>query len=203
MTKKDVVEMVSKLLSFASDKPEVKIELAEAIIPVEAAMEQEIKTREGVVITTMAPKFDIGVEVLVDGKPAPDADHYIEDGSVVTTVDGKITKIKAIETPEVEIEAEMRPKEDAMGMKPKENTQSYSDERLSKIEEKFNKLLEATIILTEAFNKLPVSEKILVNPTGATGEEFGKKTLSKKEKNLKEMYSVLEEIKDEQKKNNK
>ena len=201
MTKKDVVEMVSKLLSFASDKPEVKIELAEAIIPVEAAMEQQIKTREGVVITTMAPKFDIGVEVLVDGKPAPDADHYIEDGSVVTTVDGKITKIKAIETPEVEIEAEMRPKEDAMGMNPKD--MGYSDERLSKIEEKFNKLLEATIILTEAFNKLPVSEKILVNPTGATGEEFGKKTLSKKEKNLKEMYSVLEEIKDEQKKNNK
>jgi len=197
MTKKDVVEMVSKLLSFASDKPEVKIELAE--IAVEAAMEQQIKTREGVVITTTAPKFDIGVEVLVDGKPAPDADHYIEDGSVVTTVDGKITKIKAIETPEVEIEAEINPEEN-MGMRPKE--MGYSDERLSKIEEKFNKLLEATIILTEAFNKLPVSEKILVNPS-ATGEEFGKKTLSKKEKNLKEMYSVLEEIKDEQKKNNK
>lgn len=76
------------------------------------------------------------------------------------------------------------------------------DNKFAKLEEKFNKLLEATTTLTEAFSKLPVSDKINLSAS-STSEEFGRKTLSKKEKNLKEIYSVLEEIRDEQNNKNK
>lgn len=199
MNKKDVVEMVAKLLSFASDKPEVK---KEEELPVAVEM-TKVTTKDGIVLET-PEKFDVGVPVLVEGQPAPDATYELEDGSKMVVVEGLVTEIIAIE--EAPEEGEM-----AAVATPKETTvttiekHSFSaEDRYKELEEKFNKVLEATVILTEAFNKLPVTDKIVVNATIETNEEFGRTSMTKKQRNLKEISSVLEEIQLEQtKKNNK
>lgn len=194
MDKKEIVEMVSKLLSFAKTDAPTAAPAPEATADSSAPL--EVTTKDGIVLSTTAPKFDMGVEIMVDGAPAPDAVYELEDGSKITTVGGLITDITAVaETPAAEVtETSM---ETPMAM-------SAENDKFLALEEKFNKVLEATIVLSEAFNKLPVSDKIVINASSnASDEEFGRKAMTKKEKNLKEMASVLEEIRSEQNKNNK
>jgi len=193
MTKKEVVDMVAKLLSFAKeDKPEIK---KEEELPVAVEM-TKITTKDGIVLET-PEKFDVGVPVLIEGQPAPDAVYELEDGSKLEVVEGKVAEIVAIE--EAPEEGEM-----AAVATPKETTvttiekHSFSaEDRYKELEEKFNKVLEATVILTEAFNKLPVTDKIVVNASVET-EEFGRTSMTKKQRNLKEISSVLAEIQSEQ-----
>ena len=113
----------------------------------------------------------------------------LETGEKLGIIDGKIVTIEPseVEIKDVEVASE---------------EMSKLKEKMSKMEERFSKVLEATTHLTEAFSKLPVSDKINLSAS-STSEEFGRKPISKKEKNLKEIYSVLEEIRDEQNNKNK
>lgn len=196
MNKMEIIDMVSKLLKFAKDEaPAANAEGEAKKENKEEVKMSEVKTKDGIILSTPAEKWDIGVEVLIkakDGsmKPAEDATYELEDGSKLVVEGGKVKEIVAVEDK----------KEDKKEEKPEDMKAEFA-----KLEEQFNKLVEATRILTESFSKLPVSDKINLSPdNGVSNEEFGRKPISKKEKNLKEIYSVLEEIKAEQKnKNNK
>lgn len=147
--------------------------------------------KEGSYVYNDQPVFQ-----LIDGKktevknPVWQNEIKLKTGEKLGLIDGKIVTIEKVDT-EVELSIQKFSKE----MKER-------DEKFAKLEEKFNKLLEATSTLTEAFSKLPVSDKINLSAS-STSEEFGKKPISKREKNLKEIYSVLEEIRDEQNNKNK
>lgn len=142
--------------------------------------------KEGSYVYNDQPVFQ-----LIDGKktevknPAWQNEIKLKTGEKLGLIDGKIVTIEKVEQP-----VEMKLSKEEV------------DNKFAKLEEKFNKLLEATSTLTEAFSKLPVSDKINLSAS-STSEEFGRKPISKKEKNLKEIYSVLEEIRDEQNNKNK
>jgi len=194
MTKKEIVEMVSKLLSFAADKPEGEVKKED--VPVVEAEMTKVTTKDGLVLET-PEKFDVGVAVMIEGLPAPDATYELEDGSKITTVEGLVTEILAIEAPKVEEEVGMTEQSFTKQLKER-------DDKFSALELKFNKVLEATIMLSEAFNKLPVTDKIVINATSTNSEqEFARTPMTKKQRNLKEIKSVLEEIRNDQNKNNK
>lgn len=203
MDKKEIIEMVSKLLKFAKDEAPAAAPAAEGEKPKEVVKASDVKTKDGIVLTSTAEKWDVGVDVAIlneDGSTseAKDDTYELEDGSKLVVEGGKVKEIIAIEEAPAEEVAE------------EEMAQNFSkelkdrDEAFKRLEEKFTKVLEATAVLTEAFSKLPVSDKINLSATSASDEEFSKtKTLSKREKNLKEIYSVLEEIKSEQNNKNK
>lgn len=84
-------------------------------------MSAETKTVDGVIIATPADAFAEGVEVFVipeDGSepiPAPDGDHTLESGEVVTVAEGKVVAIMA------------KPEETEMSDEIKEVVQNLSD----------------------------------------------------------------------------
>lgn len=67
------------------------------------------KLKDGTEVASPSAEFEVGAELFVidaDGNqtPAPDGDHTLEDGTIVTTAGGKITAITEIE---VETEEDM------------------------------------------------------------------------------------------------
>jgi len=168
-------------------------------------MAAEAKTKDGLMLMTPAEKWEKEVEVFIvdengENKPAEDNTYELEDGTKLVVEGGKVKEIMAIEQEVEETEeVEAEKVEQAVEMK---LSKEEVDNKFAKLEEKFNKVLEAAVALTEAFSKLPVSDKINLSAS-STSEEFGRKPISKKEKNLKEIYSVLEEIRDEQNNKNK
>lgn len=207
MNKKEVIEMVSKLLKFAKEGEEVvpNPEPAKESEMEKVKMAAEAKTKDGLMLMTPAEKWEKDVEVFVldengENKPAEDNTYELEDGTKLVVEGGKVKEIMAIEQEVEETEeVEAEKVEQAVEMK---LSKEEVDNKFAKLEEKFNKVLEAAVALTEAFSKLPVSDKINLSAS-STSEEFGRKPISKKERNLKEIYSVLEEIRDEQNNKNK
>lgn len=208
MNKKEVIEMVSKLLKFAKEGEEVVLnpEPAKEGEMEKVKMAAEAKTKEGLMLMTPAEKWDKDVEVFIvdengENKVAEDMTYELEDGTKLVVEAGKVKEIIAVEEVEETEEVEAAEKVEGEPVEMKLSKEEV-DNKFIKLEEKFNKLLEATSALTEAFSKLPVSDKINLSAS-STSEEFGRKPISKKEKNLKEIYSVLEEIRDEQNNKNK
>ena len=198
MNKSEVIEFVSKLLKFANEAPVAPVVNNEA--PAEDGAALEVMTKDGITLSTTAPKWDNTVEVMVkaeDGtlSPASDNTYELEDGTKITVKGGKVEKIEAIaETPADEVNEDV---EEVSEMMSKE---VVSIEKFNELEDKFNKMVEATMALTEAFNKIPVSDKIELKPTDSSNEDFGRKPLGKKEKNLREIHDVMEELRTKTKK---
>lgn len=204
MNKKEVIEMVSKLLKFAKEGEEVvpNPEPAKEGEMEKVKMSAEAKTKDGLILMTPADKWEKEVEVFIvdengENKIAEDMTYELEDGTKLVVEAGKVKEIIAVEEKGVEETEEVKAEPVEMKLSKEE-----VDNKFSKLEEKFNKLLEATAALTEAFSKLPVSDKINLSASSIS-EEFGRKPISRKDKNLKEIYSVLEEIRDEQNNKNK
>ena len=101
-----VIEQLSALLK----KHNIKgVQLSEVV---ELQMSKEGKLADGTIVATPSDDFVIGAELYVidaDGnpQPAPDGEHTLEDGAVVTTVGGIITEIEAAAPAEEEMSADI------------------------------------------------------------------------------------------------
>ncbi len=89
----------------------------------------EIKTEQGIVLTTPADSFIEGSEVFItdaEGKetPAPDGDYVLDNGSTISVAGGKVTAVVTVEAStetEVSTKLELAPEEiasiaDALGI---------------------------------------------------------------------------------------
>jgi len=201
MNKNEIIEKVKELV-FGSE--ESKETFSEAVL------------KNGVKIMTPGDEFEVGAEVLVvgDGEntPAPDGEHELEDGTVVITEDGKITEIKIAEDvePEVEVEIETEEKEDEMEEEVVEEVEEVEEDLKEKIKaleeklkemeknqeklinEKLNKVVEATEFLVDEFSKMPGGDKVEIKAAGLKSETF-KKSGSKAER-LRELQETLKRI---------
>jgi len=104
MNKAEIVKQVKALFNI-----EVEVE-KEPVSEIEKEVKMaEATLKDGVKIVSPDEEFVVGSEVFVLGEegeqiPAPDAEHELEDGTIVVTVEGKITEIRPVEV-EVEVEA--------------------------------------------------------------------------------------------------
>lgn len=178
MNKAEIIEQVKKML-FGSE-----MKFAEA------------KLADGTIVYTDG-QFEVGSEVYTldeQGNKVPvfDAEHVLEDGSVVATVGGKITEIKPAENLEDVAEAveDVEDAEDVVDEDMIEKQKMSEEEILSKLlnlesriaelesekeemkkkmdEEGMNlsKVQEATVYLAEQFSKTPAGEKLEVKSSG-------------------------------------
>lgn len=92
---------VIKLKEFNEKFQKLLVKLGIEQAPRTYKFAKDAVTKEGVKIVTESDDWANGVEVFVevDGviQPAPDGDHTLEDGTVITVSGGKITEIKAVE----------------------------------------------------------------------------------------------------------
>lgn len=194
MNKKDIIDQVKALFQsevVVEDKPvdevEKEIKMAEAVL------------KDGVKIVSPDEEFVVGSEVFVVGEdgsetPAPDAEHELEDGTIVVTVEGKITEIRPVdvEEPEAEVEVELSNVSVDEFSKLVEKVKDLESKMIEKekVIEQFKKVQSATVFLAEEFSKLPGAEKVEVEKTGLTPET--KKPTTKEEKFFKLLKSLRE-----------
>lgn len=183
MNKAELIENVKKML-FGT---QAEIKMAEA------------KLADGTTIYCEDDEFRVGSEVYVideNGSKAPvfDAEHKLEDGTVVVTVGGKITEIKPVENLEDEVEDEVeddtveapsvdkkeaeKEKKDVseevmkklMELEEKvknlEVAKEEMEKKMAEKETKLSKVQEATVYLAEEFSKTPAGEKVELTKSG-------------------------------------
>ena len=80
-----VIEMLKELKAQFQKFSEVEVQLS------------SVKTAEGVEITYEGETLEVGTAVSVDGMPAPDGEHTLEDGTVIVVAEGVVTEIKEME----------------------------------------------------------------------------------------------------------
>ena len=192
MDKKEIVKQVKALFNMeveVADKPvdemEKELKMAEATL------------KDGVKIVSPDEEFVVGSEVFVLGEegeqtPAPDAEHELEDGTIVVTVEGKITEIRPVEVeePEAEVEVELEKVSADEFNKLNERVKELEAKLVEKekFEEKFKSVQNATIFLAEEFAKMPGAQKIEIEKAGLKPEE--KKAVSKDEKFMKLLSTI-------------
>jgi len=151
----------------------------------------------------------IGSQVLVvdaEGNevPAPDAEHTLEDGTLVTTLGGIITEIEA---PETEVEEELV-KEDKMQVDESvvaslvekvalleemvavlkaEHEQMMGEKKM--FESDLSAVKDATVFLAEEFSKSPAGEKIEFKKSGF--QNLVENKLSAKEEKMNRIKNIL------------
>jgi len=195
-----------KDLSFWTDKVktdevrgfsvEILADLELALKNKEQKMEKEIKLgtatlKDGVTVYYDGD-FGMGTDIFMDEaltQKAPDADHVLEDGTIVTTKDGKVVEIQVSA---VEEEASKKKKEDEMADMPTstpittEEVSSMIDSRFSELMDEITKLKELVGQKEEAMNnyKKEVEEKF--SATAAT------KSITKAEPKQDDKFSKVE-----------
>jgi len=202
MNKAEIIEQVKKMI-FGSEK---EIKMASA------------KLEDGTEVYVDGPEFKVGDDLYtIDGEgqkvPVFDAEHKLEDGTVVVSVNGKITEIKPIETLADVIDDEDVVDDMVEEEKKIEEEKMQVDveilDRISKCEEKiaqieseykemknksmmsdqeFKNVKDATLFLAEEFSKTPGGEKIEIEKRGFENK-FSKK--SGREDRLKELMRII------------
>jgi hypothetical protein len=145
---------------------------------------KEAKLADGVTIVTWEGELE-GAELMIvseEGKiPAPDGDHTLESGEVVTVADGKVTSVTEAkeEKEEVEIELEKEEKKDydmeSMNTMLKECMAKIEmlEKKMgeTKVEDKIEEAMSAIIAQKEAFASLvDVVDKIAKSPSDAPAD---------------------------------
>lgn len=176
VTKNDIVELVKQIFAKA--------------------------TLEGGEIEVETPgEFEPGAPLVVIGEeenvPAPDGEHKLEDGTVVTTKDGVIEEIVA---PQVDGEVpedkeELKEEEEVKDedkMKFLEDSIAELVAKIIELEKKLEKSEEATLLIAEEFSKMPGGEKIELRKSG-----FNQKTpvSSTREQKLNELVEFIQKRK--------
>jgi hypothetical protein len=151
----------------------------------------------------------IGSQVLVvdaEGNevPAPDAEHTLEDGTLVTTLGGIITEIEAAET-EVEEELVKEDKmqvdesvvaslvekvallEEMVAVLKAEHEQMMGEKKM--FESDLSAVKDATVFLAEEFSKSPAGEKIEFKKSGF--QNLVENKLSAKEEKMNRIKNIL------------
>lgn len=112
MSTKDAIEKIKSMLfgEVVSAEPVIPAsgQLAPKVAP-ESGVEskfEDYKLKSGAVVSI--DKLEVGGSVTLDGAPAPDGEHELENGKVIVIGGGLISEIKeaAMEAPAVEIEVE-------------------------------------------------------------------------------------------------
>ena len=101
MSTKDAIEKIKSMLFGEEMQP-----VAAAPAPVEAQKFEDYKLKSGAVVSI--DKLEVGGSVTLDGAPAPDGEHELENGKVIVVSGGLISEVKepvSVE-PSVEIEVE-------------------------------------------------------------------------------------------------
>jgi hypothetical protein len=145
---------------------------------------KEAKLADGVTIVTWEGELE-GAELMIvseEGKiPAPDGDHTLESGEVVTVADGKVTSVTEAkeEKEEVEIELEKEEKKDydmeSMNTMLKECMAKIEmlEKKMgeTKVEDKIEEAMSAISAQKEAFTSLvDVVDKIAKLPSDAPAD---------------------------------
>ena len=141
---------------FKFESKEGKVELSKIA---EVKLSAEAKLEDGTMIATTADAWGPGVDILVvdaEGKttPAMDGEYKLETGETVVVVDGLVSEIRPMEVEEVEMEAEISARFEALA------------NRIAALEtqntELSTQLTSVTESKTEAETKLKATEKQLV-----------------------------------------
>ena len=197
-----------KDLSFWTDKVktdevrgfsvEILADLELALKNKEQKMENKIKLgtavlKEGVTVYYDGD-FGMGTAIFMDEaltQPAPDADHVLEDGTIVTTKDGKVVEIQVTaveeEASKKKKEEEMIEGEPATSMTiTAEEVSSMIDARFSELMDEITRLKELVVQKEEAMNnyKKEVEEKF--SATAAT------KSITKAEPKQDDKFAKVE-----------
>jgi hypothetical protein len=100
MSTKDAIEKIKSML-FGDMEKQVAMPA-----PAEAQKFEDYKLKSGAVVSI--DKLDVGGSVTLDGAPAPDGMHELENGKVIMVSGGLITEVKEAngEAPVVEVEVE-------------------------------------------------------------------------------------------------
>lgn len=189
MNKEEIVNQVRSLFNLEStvveDKPvdEVVQKFVEAVL------------KDGVKVMSPDEELKIGSELKVvaeDGSLSPvlDDEHELEDGTIVVTVEGKVTEIREALEEEVEVEVEeVVTVEEFNKLTDKVEKLEADLATKTDLEAKFSKVKEATLFLADEFSKLPGGEKLEIKKAGYEPET---KALTKDEKFVKLMKSIRE-----------
>lgn len=197
-----------KDLSFWTDKVktdevrgfsvEILADLELALKNKEQKMEKQIKLgtavlKDGVTVYWDG-EFGMGTAIFIDEaltQPAPDADHVLEDGTIVTTEAGKVVEIQVSS---IEEEASKKKKDEEMiGEEPATSAAITTEEVSSMIDSRFAELMDEITRLKELVGqkdetmsefKKEVEEKFSM--TAAT------KSITKAEPKLDDKFSKVE-----------
>lgn len=101
MSTKDAIEKIKTMLFGEMEQP-----VAVPPAPVEPQMFEDYKLKSGAVVSI--DKLEVGGSVTLEGAPAPDGMHELENGKVIMTAGGLITEVKEANgnAPIVEVEVE-------------------------------------------------------------------------------------------------
>ena len=162
----------------------------------EKQMEKEIKLgqaklKDGITVYWDG-EFGMGTAIFIDEaltQPAPDADHVLEDGTIVTTVDGKVTEI---EVSSIEEDLEVAPTATAAAL--------TSDEVSQMIDARFAELMDEITLLKSSLEekdkslnqyKAQIEEKFSTTPAVSS---VSKKVEQKLESNFSKAEARIKEF---------
>lgn len=100
MSTKDAIEKIKAML-FGDMEKQVAVP-----VPAEPQKFEDYKLKSGAVVSI--DKLEVGGSVTLEGAPAPDGEHQLENGKVIMTSGGLITEVKEGngDAPVVEVEVE-------------------------------------------------------------------------------------------------
>lgn len=101
MSTKDAIEKIKSMLFGEMEQP-----AAVPPAPVEPQKFEDYKLKSGAVVSI--DKLEVGGSVTLEGAPAPDGEHELENGKVIVISGGLITEVKEANgsAPVVEVEVE-------------------------------------------------------------------------------------------------
>lgn len=194
----DELMSLKKDIKLSEDKPKVEDVKAE-----EEKKFAEAKLADGTTVYTDG-NFEVGSEVYTldeQGNKVPvfDAEHKLEDGSVVATVDGKITEIKPQEMAEETKVEEEKMSEDEIEIETEdsnEDVESGLEDRVSNIEENLALILEKLKEVMGANVELSEEVQKFSKAPAQTETKREVKTLSESEIRTQRFIALAESLKD-------
>jgi hypothetical protein len=155
-------------------------------------MEKNVKFAQATLVDGTIVWYDgdlaVGTAIFVDEamtQPAPDAEHQLEDGTVVVTVDGLVTEIRPVEAPAADEEELEAPQAQALTA---EEVSLMIDSRFSELMEEITKLktlLDEKNTELSKFKK-EVSDKFSSTPATSTIKKEVKSPVDDKFKAMEE-----------------
>lgn len=204
----DELMNLKKDIKLSEEKPKVEVEnvkVEEEKAAEKAQKEQkfaEAKLADGTTVYTDG-NFEVGSEVYTldeQGNKVPvfDAEHKLEDGSVVATVDGKITEIKPQEMKEEEKVEEEKMSEDEIEIETKDSNESEVglEDRVSNIEENLALILEKLKEVMGANIELSEEVQKFSKAPAVTEIKKENKTLSESEVRTQRFIALAESLKE-------
>lgn len=129
----------------------------------------EVITKEGVVVSFEGDEIEVGTELFIfdeagERLPAPDGDHFLEDGTKIVVVEGKVSEIVAPEmpveeAPEVEVETPEVPVEATEEQKQEVSMEDLLN-KIKKLEQDNLELQEALSLLADNLSKVNFKREV-------------------------------------------